>query len=323
MHCDSATTGIVVLAIALLTTACAATPPPPPCTQSPAAPPQPCSKSGVAVHLLGSGGPIPDDARASSGTLIWVDGRARVLIDAGGGVFQRFGEAGAKLEDLDLIAVTHLHTDHVSDLPALLKGGYFSDRRRALPLAGPTGNERFPSISAFLALQFGKDTGAYRYLSWLLDDHASLFSLAVREVDASSRVPVPILAMDDLVVDAIGVHHGPVPTLAIRVTAKGKRIVVGADGSGRDDAFLAFAQSADVLVLPHAIPEGAGEGAGGLHVRPSELAQAAARTHPKRLVLNHHMQRSLKELDTTLAAVAKAWDGPVVVGTDLMCIPVD
>jgi len=32
---------------------------------------------GVAVQVLGSGGPIADDARASSGYLVWVDGRAR------------------------------------------------------------------------------------------------------------------------------------------------------------------------------------------------------------------------------------------------------
>jgi ribonuclease BN (tRNA processing enzyme) len=38
---------------------------------------------------------------------------------------------------VDRIAITHLHTDHVADLPALLKGGYFFDRSRPLPLLGP------------------------------------------------------------------------------------------------------------------------------------------------------------------------------------------
>ena len=56
---------------------------------------------GIALQVLGSGGPIADDGRASSGYLVWVDGTARVLIDAGGGTFLRFAEAGARFEDLD------------------------------------------------------------------------------------------------------------------------------------------------------------------------------------------------------------------------------
>jgi hypothetical protein len=48
------------------------------------------------------------------------------LVDAGGGTFLRFGEAGGSVEDLDRIAISHLHTDHVADLPALLKGGYLT-----------------------------------------------------------------------------------------------------------------------------------------------------------------------------------------------------
>jgi hypothetical protein len=42
---------------------------------------------GVALQVLRSGGPIADDARASSAYLVWVDGKSRVLIDFGGGEF--------------------------------------------------------------------------------------------------------------------------------------------------------------------------------------------------------------------------------------------
>jgi hypothetical protein len=52
----------------------------------------------IAVQVLGSGGPDSNDARASSGYLLWLDGEARLLVDAGGGVFLRFGEAKAKFE---------------------------------------------------------------------------------------------------------------------------------------------------------------------------------------------------------------------------------
>jgi len=35
--------------------------------------------------------------RASSSYLVWQDGQARVLVDAGGGSALRFGESGAKI----------------------------------------------------------------------------------------------------------------------------------------------------------------------------------------------------------------------------------
>lgn len=129
-----------------------------------ATPAKACGEEGVAVQVLGSGGPIADDARAGSGFLVWQDGRARALVDAGGGTFVRFGEAGARLADLELIALTHLPTDHAAGLPAILKGGYFSDRerpdhqwsrgKRALPRPGKLPGRAVPSRAGRLSLPF-------------------------------------------------------------------------------------------------------------------------------------------------------------------------
>ena len=81
---------------------------------------------GLALQVLGSGGPIADDARASASYLVWINGVARVMIDTGGGSFLRFGEAGASFEGLDFVGLSHFHTDHSADFPALLKSGSFS-----------------------------------------------------------------------------------------------------------------------------------------------------------------------------------------------------
>jgi ribonuclease BN (tRNA processing enzyme) len=72
------------------------------------------------VQILGSGGPAINRERASSSYLLWIGGQARMLVDMGGGAYLRFGQSGAKLSDLALVAISHLHPDHVSDLPALL-----------------------------------------------------------------------------------------------------------------------------------------------------------------------------------------------------------
>jgi predicted dienelactone hydrolase len=64
---------------------------------------QNCGEKGVAVQVLGSGGPELEDKRASSSYLVWQDGQARVLIDAGGGSALRFGESGAKMSQLEVM----------------------------------------------------------------------------------------------------------------------------------------------------------------------------------------------------------------------------
>lgn len=76
--------------------------------------------NGDAVHvrLLGTGTPMPDPARAASGTAI-VSDADWVLIDCGRGVSQRVNEAGLDLSRLAAVFLTHHHTDHVSDLAAL------------------------------------------------------------------------------------------------------------------------------------------------------------------------------------------------------------
>src|ERR1700681_3155293 len=100
---------------------------------------QSCAAGPATVQILGSGGPAVNRERASASYLLWVAGQARMLIDIGGGTYQRFGQSQAKLSDLALVAISHLHPDHVSDLPALL---WVSQQARTepLPIIGPSGD---------------------------------------------------------------------------------------------------------------------------------------------------------------------------------------
>ena len=178
----------------------------------------------LAVQVLGSGGPDATDARASAGYVLWLGGKARLLVDAGGGVFLRFGEAKAKFESLDAIAITHLHADHVVDLVALLKSGFFSDRKLPLPIIGPSGGGDFPGMSEFMMTQFDPKHGAYRYLSGYLDGSNGLVRTPVTEVQTQPAIANTVFENSRFKLTAIGVTHGPVPALAYLVEAGGKRI---------------------------------------------------------------------------------------------------
>lgn len=273
----------------------------------------------LAVQVLGSGGPVSDDARASSGYLVWVDGEARLLVDAGGGVFLRFGEAKAKFEQLDAVAITHLHADHVADLPALLKSGFFSDRDRPLPIFGPTAGGAFPGMTEFMKAMFDPERGAYRYLSNYLDGKDGSIKTPIEDIDATASEPKQIFANERIKVTAIGVKHGPVPALGYLVEAGGKRIAFAGDQNGENPAFAAMIKDVDLLLMDHAIPEGAEGVASNLHARPSEIAELAAKSDTKKLVLSHNMARSLGALKENLATIAKGYQGPTIVAEDLSC----
>lgn len=283
-----------------------------------------CRQAPIALQVLGSGGPIADDNRAAAGYLLWIGGRSRILLDAGGGVFLRFGESGAKIEDLEVVALTHLHTDHVTDLPAILKGGYFSKRSRPLKIAGPSGNQLFPDIGAFILGSFGPEQGTYRYLSGFLDGSDGLFGLESYEVDAGTDKPLTVLKTGEFTLLATGVHHGPVPTLGYRIDVHdGKHrasIAISGDQNLSTPYFTDLAKDADLMVMPFAIPENAGRGARSLHGLPSDIGKAAHEAKAKHLVLSHFMARSLNNLDTNLGALKAHYTGPVTLAEDLDCI---
>lgn len=291
--------------------------------QTAAADPAPADcQTGISLQLLGSGGPISDDKRASSGAVIWIDGKARLLIDAGGGTFLRYGQSGAKLEDLDFIGISHFHTDHVTDLPAILKGAYFTTNTHDLKLVGPTGDANFPSMTAFFQREFGKSGAAFQYLSGLADASDGL-KLAVHPSDVDVKAPrgVVVWKGDGVTVSALGIPHGDVPTLAYRIETPRGVIVLSADQNGSRKEFVDFARGADILMMPAAIDDDADAASKFLHAPPTVVGRIAAEINPGMLVLDHFMGRSLKDQKTNVAIIRRYFKGPVYAARDLSCFP--
>src|SRR5881275_3355520 len=133
---------------------------------------QTCVGNPVAVQILGSGGPAINPERASAGYLLWVGAQARLLFDIGGGTYIRFGQSRAKLADLAMVGISHLHPDHTSDLAALMWG---SNRIRSepLPIVGPSGNNFVPDFPTFLSRLFDDKTGAFPVLGQVMGGGAA------------------------------------------------------------------------------------------------------------------------------------------------------
>jgi ribonuclease BN (tRNA processing enzyme) len=292
------------------------------CAVLPSADAQSCGSEGVAAQVLGSGGPELQDKRASSSYLIWRDRRAVVLVDAGGGSALRFGESGAQMSQLDVILFTHFHVDHSGDFSALIKSSWFEDRKRALPIYGPAGNDFMPSTTEFVSDFFRDKHGAYRYLSELLaPDEEGSYKMQPHNVVAEST-PVSVFRSSDLALSAVRVIHGAVPALAWRVEAGGKVIVFSGDTNGEGPGLVQLAMNADLFIAHNAVPEGAVGIERNLHMPPSVIGQIAADAHVKNLVLSHRMLRTLGKEAQTQAEIRKRYSGPLEFANDLDCFPV-
>ena len=281
-----------------------------------------CGSSGLAVQALGSGGPELQDKRASTSYLIWDHGAARVIVDVGGGSALRFGESGAQMSQVDVVLFSHFHIDHSGDFPALVFSSWFEERKRPLPVYGPSGNDFMPSTTEFVRDLFSEPHGAWRYLSDLVEKGAEgSYTLEPHDVVAGSK-PILVFRNSDMVVYAVRVIHGGFPALAWRVEIEGKRIVFSGDTNGEGEGLTQLALDADLFIAHNAVPEGATGVERRLHMPPSVIGTIAANAHVKRLVLSHRMLRTLGRENETQAEIQRHFSGPVVFANDLDCFPV-
>src|SRR5271163_1636518 len=291
------------------------------CPASPATA-QSCGATGLAVQVLGSGGPETQDKRASTSYLVWDHGRARVILDAGGGSSLRFGESGAQMSQPDVFLFSHFHIDHSSDFPALIFSSWFEDRKRPLPVFGPPGNNFMPSTTEFVHDLFNDPHGAWRYLSELVEPGTGgSYQLQPHNVVAGST-PVLVFRNTDMTVYAVRVIHGAVPALAWRVEIGGKRIVFSGDTNGEGDGLTQLALDADLFIAHNAVPEGATGVERRLHMPPSVIGTIAANAHVKQLVLSHRMLRTLGKEKEAEAEIRRRYSGPIAFANDLDCFPV-
>jgi ribonuclease BN (tRNA processing enzyme) len=271
------------------------------------------------VQILGSGGPAFNAERASASYLLWVGAQAKLLFDIGGGAHLRFSQAGAKLNDLAMVGISHLHPDHTSDLPALM---WASNRVRSapLPMVGPSGHATAPDFKIFLARLFDEKTGAFPVLGSTLGAEQPGIErprIEASVVDVSRNEPTKVFERDGLIVTAQRIPHANLPTLAYRVETREKVVVFSSDQNGSDPKFVDFAKNADVLIMHMAI--GANAPPIPAHAAPNVVGRVAQDASAKRLILSHI---GPFDLDAAIAEVKKSYTGPLTVGADLQCTQV-
>lgn len=270
--------------------------------------------SDIKVQVLGSGGPELNDNRASSAYIIWVDNKSKILIDFGGGSALRFEEVKAKIEDLDIILLTHLHIDHTADLPALLKASFFSNRFKDIEIYGPDKGLFVPDTKTFINRLFENKKGAWEYMGDFLDGNAQ-FKLQTTVIPFSKEIKT-IYNKNNIKIKAISVNHGPIPATAYKVSIDGKSITFSGDMSGKYSTLEKLAVNSNILIAHNAVPKGAQGVAKNLHMTPDIIGYISKEAKVKNLILSHRMLRTLGKEDITKKEIRKYYEGKINFAED-------
>jgi ribonuclease Z len=273
----------------------------------------------VQTIILGSGSPLPDPERAGPATLVRT-GVGDLLFDCGRGVLMRAAAAGSAAGALRGLFLTHLHSDHTTDLNDVVTSRWITSfQPHPLPVFGPVGTVSLvQATEAMLELDIG-----YR-----LEHHEDLQWRPSAEVVECERGAV--WHEGEVRVTAAPTDHAPVrPTVGFRVDEGGRSVVIAGDTvpcAGLDE----LCAGADMLV--HTVvrrdliaPIGLARLTDVLdyHSSVEDAAQTAARNGVGTLVLTHPVPAPQPGTEPEwLALAATHFDGVVVLAHDLLTLEV-
>jgi ribonuclease Z len=276
------------------------------------------------VTLLGTGSPLPHPDRAGPATLVEAGGR-HLLVDCGRGVSMRLAAAGIPGPGfLDLVLLTHLHSDHVTDFNDLVTMRWaMSMAPSPLPVVGPPGTAAFADRTLeMLREDIGYRLAHHDDLTW--DPACEVVEVLDDELHSEQ------LAAHGIGVIAAPTDHRPVaPTVGYRITHEGRSVVCAGDTvpcPGLDrlvDGADVYVQTVvrDDLIRAIGLPRLVD--VCDYHSTVEQAAQTAARAGVRTLVLTHMVPAPAPGEEQAWVDLAAAhFDGEIVVAADLTRVEV-
>jgi ribonuclease Z len=269
------------------------------------------------VTLLGTGSPLPSPDRAGPSTLVRAAGHD-LLFDCGRGVLMRAAAVGSGAGSISHLLLTHLHSDHTTDLNDVITSRWaLSLVPNPLLVIGPVGTQRLVDRT----LEMLTDDIGYRLAHH--DDLTDPPVVEVTEVAADVVIDQPGLR-----VTAEPTDHAPVhPTVGYRIEADSGVAVIAGD-TVPCDGLDRLVAGADVYVqtvvrpsMIRAIPLPRLQDILDYHSSVEDAARTAARGGAATLVLTHPVPPPVPGSEQEWIDEAAAhFDGRIVLGTDLTAI---
>jgi ribonuclease Z len=274
----------------------------------------------IAITLLGTGSPMPDPDRAGPATLIQAGGE-NYVVDCGRGVVMRLVAAGVAPGAVTAVLVTHLHSDHITDLGDIITTQWVTTfEPTPLRIVGPPG---IRATVDHIVASLGPDIG-YRIAHH--DDLNRAPLLVVTEV-----VSGPVELGGSVAISAGPTDHKPVdPSIGFRFDHEGTAVVVAGDTvpcAGLDelcagsDALVHTVIRKDIIAD---IPIQRLQDTLDYHSSPAEAAQTAARAGVGTLVLTHYVPAFPSGGgDDWKALAAEHFAGRIELGDDLHRVEIE
>ncbi|ACP26740.1 putative hydrolase [Sinorhizobium fredii NGR234] len=268
------------------------------------------SKGGPAIR---PGGPWP------TSSLLEIAGRT-IVVDCGLGVTRGLTDAGVSLKSLDLIFVTHLHSDHVLELGPLIHTAWTAGLAHPVCVFGPAGTRAY--WQGFLqSMAFDVDIR-------IVDEGRPDLRRLVEVIEFSDG---QVVSENGLTVSALRVDHPPVTDcFALRFDHAAGTIVFSSD-TAYFPPLADFASGADILVHEAMLAAGVdrlvartGNGARlkehllASHTFAEQAGTIAAAAGVGRLVLHHLIPADDPEVSQAdwIAAARKSWPGALTIASD-------
>ncbi len=265
----------------------------------------------IVVTLLGTGTPALSATRFGPSTLVQAGG-LNLVFDAGRGASIRMAQSGISPGQIDGLFITHLHSDHVNGFADLWMAGYRPHpeaRTGPLKIYGPSGTKQLGD-NVMLAFQADSD----------LRGRGGRIPANAEKIETSEIVNDGVVFDEaGVTVTAFRVSHVET-SFGYRVDYNGRSVLLSGDTSF-DQNLIANGQGVDLLI--HEVRMRRPGAANGIHTSPEETGTVLSETGAKMGVYSHIMlgpgprsdEEKIRELE---ARTRKNYDGPVIVGEDLL-----
>ncbi len=193
----------------------------------------------LSVAVCGSRAPLPSPNRAETCLLVQA-GTSKFIIDTGRGSADNLQRWRVDYSDLEAVILSHLHSDHISDLHEVQFQSWLGGRKTPLSVIGPIGTvstaQGFEQAFKLDSIYRSEHHGA------ILPIEAYGYDVVEFEGDAKL-----IFENEDTKITAFKVDHSPVdPSYAFKIEYKDRSIVISGDTVSLD-VMAEYSKGVDVL----------------------------------------------------------------------------
>ena len=198
-------------------------------------------EDALSAAVCGSRSPLPSPGRAETCILV-AAGDDLFVVDIGDGSNQNLRSWNIDFRNIEAVLITHLHSDHIADLPGLHQNAWVvGERRSKLKVFGPEGVDQF---TQGIEMAYAHD---YLFRNEHHGDAVAPLEYAGFDTSVIDLNNPVIFDNGELKITAFRVVHEPIePALGYKFEYKGRSLVITGDTS-YTQSVIDNAMNVDVL----------------------------------------------------------------------------